>query len=81
MTEKLYYEDAYIKEFNARVLSCEENGKNFKIILDKTAFFPEGGGQKAGTSCHQTDSHVLHRAGINEKAHYKRPDQTVSIFI
>mgnify|MGYP002513998904 CR=1 FL=1 len=47
MTEKLYYEDAYIKEFNARVLSCEENGKNFKIILDKTAFFPEGGGQKA----------------------------------
>lgn len=47
MTEKLYYEDAYVKEFNAKVLSCEENGKNYKIILDKTAFFPEGGGQKA----------------------------------
>lgn len=47
MTEKLFYEDAYIKEFNARVLSCEENGNNYKIILDKTAFFPEGGGQKA----------------------------------
>ena len=47
MTEKLYYEDAYIKEFNARVLSCEKNDKNYKIILDRTAFFPEGGGQKA----------------------------------
>lgn len=47
MTKKLYFEDAYIKEFNARVLSCEKNEKNYKIILDETAFFPEGGGQKA----------------------------------
>ena len=47
MTKKLYYEDAYIKEFNARVLSCEKKDKNYLIILDETAFFPEGGGQKA----------------------------------
>lgn len=47
MTKKLYYEDAYIKEFNARVLSCEKNDKNYLIVLDETAFFPEGGGQKA----------------------------------
>ncbi len=45
MTERLYYKDQYIEEFPAKVLSCTENKGNFEIILDKTAFFPEGGGQ------------------------------------
>lgn len=47
LTSKLYYEDAYIKVFSASVLSCEFTGEFYEIILDKTAFFPEGGGQKA----------------------------------
>ncbi len=41
MTEKLYERDSYIKEFTAKILSSDENG----TVLDKTAFFPEGGGQ------------------------------------
>lgn len=45
MTEKLYYENQYLKEFEARVVSCEKSGENFAVELDKTAFFPEGGGQ------------------------------------
>ena len=45
MTEKLYLNDSYIKEFTASVLSCTENGEKYDVILDKTAFFPEGGGQ------------------------------------
>lgn len=48
-TERLYYSDSYIKEFNALVISCEEIEKGFKVVLEKTAFFPEGGGQKADT--------------------------------
>lgn len=45
LTQKMYYTDSYIKEFSAVVLSCESiDGKNC-VILDKTAFFPEGGGQ------------------------------------
>lgn len=45
MTEKLYYKDAYIKEFEATVISSKEKNGNFEVILDKTAFFPEEGGQ------------------------------------
>jgi len=48
VTEKIYYTDQYLKEFEGTVVSCEkdENGK-YNIILDRTAFFPEGGGQDA----------------------------------
>ena len=45
MTEKLFYADAHLRKFTARVLSCEESGRLFAVTLDRTAFFPEGGGQ------------------------------------
>lgn len=45
MTQKLYYENQYIKDFAAKVISCEKGEKGYQIILDKTAFYPEGGGQ------------------------------------
>ena len=48
-TEKLYYSDSYLSEFKAVVLSCEKIEKGFKAVLDRTAFFPEGGGQKPDT--------------------------------
>ena len=48
-TELIYYKDAYIKSFKAVVLSCENNGKFYEVVLDRTAFFYEGGGQKADT--------------------------------
>ncbi len=47
MTEKLYEVDAYISCFKARVIDCIKNNDCYKILLDKTAFFPEGGGQAA----------------------------------
>ncbi len=47
ITEKLYYLDAYINNFSAVILSCDACTDGFFVTLDKTAFFPEGGGQKA----------------------------------
>lgn len=48
MTEELYYDSAYIKEFEAKVISCAESEKGgYEIILDRTAFFPEQGGQSS----------------------------------
>ena len=51
MTEtiKLYDSDSHLRDFSAKVINCIKNGENYDIILDKTAFFPEGGGQSADT--------------------------------
>ncbi len=44
-TRRLYYEDSHLKEFRAVVLSCEKYKDGYRVELDRTAFFPEGGGQ------------------------------------
>ena len=46
-TEKLYYQDPFLASFTATVLSCEAAQKGFLVTLDRTAFYPEGGGQPA----------------------------------
>ena len=44
-TRRLYYEDCLMREFTATVVSCEAAEKGFRVVLDATAFYPEGGGQ------------------------------------
>lgn len=43
--EKLYYIDQYLKEFEAKIIDVKKIDDKFHIALDKTAFFPGGGGQ------------------------------------
>ena len=45
MTEKLYYKDIYKIEFEANVVDLIQEKKAWKVLLNKTCFFPEGGGQ------------------------------------
>lgn len=49
MIERLYYKDSELHFFEAEVLSCEKKKDVFSVVLDKTAFFPEGGGQPPDT--------------------------------
>ncbi len=44
-TEPLYYKNHYTKEFNAKVLRVKIVKNYSEVVLDKTAFYPEGGGQ------------------------------------
>jgi len=45
MTELLYMNDSYLKEFDAKVIKVTDEG----VVLDKTAFYPQGGGQPTDT--------------------------------
>ncbi len=71
MTEKLYDQDAYLHEFTALVTACEPMKNGFALELDRTAFFPEGGGQPADTGfigkarirdVHEKEGRILHYA-------------------
>jgi len=45
MTDLLYYDDAYLREFGATVTAVDVSGDRVRVELDRTAFYPGGGGQ------------------------------------
>ena len=67
MTEQLYYQDSYIKDFKAVVLSCIPNGNHFEAVLDRTAFFPEGGGQCADTGVLHIENREIQVFDVQER--------------
>jgi misacylated tRNA(Ala) deacylase len=53
----LYMDDSYLKEFEAKVVSVKEGGENkFFVVLDRTAFYPDSGGQPYDTGKMVKDS-------------------------
>ena len=64
-TEKLYYQDCHLAVFSARVLACAASDRGWEIILDRTAFYPEGGGQAADQGT-LGGVRVLHTKEVND---------------
>ena len=69
-TEKLYYADVYCKAFEAKVVSCAPGKHGFDVVLDRTAFYPEGGGQPGDTGflsgvrvtdTHEVNGEIVHQ--------------------
>ncbi len=67
--EELYLQDPRLSRFSARVLSCTPEGSDWAVVLDQTAFYPEGGGQPWDTgvlgdaqvtAVRRRDGHVVH---------------------
>ncbi len=49
MTERLYYDDAYLTSFDARVTDCTPDEDTYLVRLDRSAFYPTSGGQPYDT--------------------------------
>ena len=71
--EKLYYEDAYMRTCEAVVTGCAERKGGYAVTLDRTCFYPEGGGQPGDrgtlsgitvTDTHEKDGEVLHYTDV-----------------
>lgn len=70
MTQKLYDQDSHCRAFSAQVLTCQPGAAGtWQVTLDRTAFFPEGGGQQADTGSlgavkvldvHEKEGEILH---------------------
>ena len=75
MKERLYYQDPYLREFKAEVISCEKDKEGYRVVLSTTAFYPEGGGQPSDcgelllssgqsvkvTEVHEKDGVIFHK--------------------
>ena len=72
-TKLLYYEDAYLREFDAEVLEIKKIEDRYSVVLDRTAFYPAAGGQPADKGIikgKRGEVKVLHTQMANGTVHH-----------
>lgn len=77
MTQRIYYDDSYLREFEALVVKSDETPRGFELILNRTAFYPTSGGQPHDLgdieNCPlvevlERDEEIVHRLSVNVAA-------------
>ena len=86
-TTKLYQKDVYLKDWDAHITSVQKHSTDealLYITLDKTAFFPEGGGQSCDTGVlgpyevidvQENNDRIIHTVRITEECCHNRPSE------
>ena len=82
--KELFYKNAYLKECDTKVVSCVKDKDVYKVILEETIFYPEGGGQSSDlgmindakvTNVKRENDEIVHYVDkpliINENVHLK----------
>ena len=82
--KELFYKNAYLKEFDTKVVSCVKDKDVYKVILEETIFYQEGGGQSSDlgmindakvTNVKRENDEIVHYVDkpliINENVHLK----------
>lgn len=76
-TVKLYQQNVYLKEFDAKITSISKDGEDIVVTLDQTAFFPTGGGQSCDmgyinqfevTDVYEQEGQIYHRLKSDSEA-------------
>ncbi|NJE00354.1 alanine--tRNA ligase-related protein [Thermococcus sp. JdF3] len=68
MTEKLYYLDPYVRETTAKIVEVKNLGNGLvEVLLDRTIFYPEGGGQPSDRGLIEGDGFVIEIARVKER--------------
>ncbi|MFQ5833298.1 MAG: alanyl-tRNA editing protein [Candidatus Thorarchaeota archaeon] len=81
MSELLYYEDSYIKKFEAKVTSVDSSPESVKITLDRTAFYPGGGGQPNDEGWMTLHDRRLRILKVDRNGHWLEPEEGVSFAV
>jgi alanyl-tRNA synthetase len=79
LTERLYYTDSFLTEFEARVMAVNREAESVAVTLDRSAFYPTSGGQVSDTGWLELPSPDPRRIHVKEVAENEQTGDMIHI--